>query len=293
MHLARELSIINLCFLKRSSIPSSEFRRGPLPICFPTFANPFLALRVPNPSMPTNQPGLPLRPVLSNASLRPILPKQTLLQNRTLATHVLTAMVSLLINCTRKPESCRDVVFAVGGAYALGDGVGGAGTMLGLIPSRKAVPATPTTVETMNPGFERSIRYHRAGLTMAKVNETCNVDCHGSLRCGPVSRCKRNRFGGLVKPIQDPKRARTIAKAIPTKAPMLRTAGVQSAPSTLSNLLFNLPLSSSLSSCGLASSGAGQDSTPSSFSPRVLSQKMSIHGSNLPSTTPATPQKTR
>lgn len=74
--------------------------------------------------------------------------------------------------------------------------------MLGLSPSRKAVPATPTTAETRNPGFERSIRYHRAGLTMAKVSETCNVDCHGSLRCSPVSRCKRNRFAGVVKPTE-------------------------------------------------------------------------------------------
>ena len=54
--------------------------------------------------------------------------------------------------------------------------------MSGLTPSRTAVPAMPTSAERMKPGFERSIRYHRTGLTRAKVKETCKVDCHGSFR---------------------------------------------------------------------------------------------------------------
>lgn len=59
--------------------------------------------------------------------------------------------------------------------------------MSGLIPSSTAVPTIPMNAERRNPGLERSIRYHKNGLTMARVRETCKVDCQGSLRFDPVS----------------------------------------------------------------------------------------------------------
>ena len=67
-------------------------------------------------------------------------------------------------------------------AFALGEGVDGGGTISGFTPSSTAVPAVPTRAERMNPGLDRSIRYHSTGLTSAKVKETCRVDCHGSFR---------------------------------------------------------------------------------------------------------------
>lgn len=64
----------------------------------------------------------------------------------------------------------------------MGEGEGGDGIISGLSPSSIAVPVIPTNEERKNPGFERSIRYHRTGLTKAKVSDTCTVDCQGSLR---------------------------------------------------------------------------------------------------------------
>lgn len=43
--------------------------------------------------------------------------------------------------------------------------------MSGLEASRRAVPVNPMQVERMNPGFERSTKYHKKGLTRAKVRE--------------------------------------------------------------------------------------------------------------------------
>ena len=48
------------------------------------------------------------------------------------------------------------------------------------MPSRAIVPPTPTTVDSKNPVFERSIKYHNTGFARASVSETCKVDCHGS-----------------------------------------------------------------------------------------------------------------
>lgn len=68
-------------------------------------------------------------------------------------------------------------------APARGDGAAGEGTISGLTPKAMAVPARPTSMERKKPGFERSTRYQSTGLTSAKVRDTCDVDCHGSLRC--------------------------------------------------------------------------------------------------------------
>ena len=43
------------------------------------------------------------------------------------------------------------------------------------------MPRTPTADENANPGMDLSIRYHSTGLAKASVNDTCKVDCQGSL----------------------------------------------------------------------------------------------------------------
>lgn len=43
--------------------------------------------------------------------------------------------------------------------------------MSGLERRRRAVPVAPTAVERMKPGLDRSIMYHRTGLTRASVRE--------------------------------------------------------------------------------------------------------------------------
>ena len=111
-----------------------------------------------------------------------MLPKQTLLQNRTLAIQVLTPMLSMLTKLPYPELLCKMLA-----ALAFGEGAGaGESTRLGLMASETAVPERPTTVERMNPGFDRSTRYHSTGLTNANVNETCSVDCHGKRRYNSV-----------------------------------------------------------------------------------------------------------
>lgn len=112
------------------------------------------------------------------ASLLPIFPKQTLLQNSTLAIQVPIPMLSLLIRPSCTPYS-RD---RFENELALGDGVAGDGTISGLTPKAMAVPARPTSTERRKPGLDRSTRYQSTGLTRARVNETWEVDCQGSLR---------------------------------------------------------------------------------------------------------------
>ena len=120
---------------------------------------------------------LSLPPALPNASFRPILPKQTQLQKRTLAIHVPTPTLSLLIN--RFPTRFSYDTFM---AFAGGEGMAGEGTIWGFTPNSTVVPVIPMNAERIKPGLERSIRYHRTGFTSASVKETWKVDCHGSLR---------------------------------------------------------------------------------------------------------------
>ena len=103
-------------------------------------------------------------------------PKQTQLQNKTLAIHVHMPMLSFVGN-REDSISCTDSFPA---RCALGEGAAGEGTISGLMPSRASVPPTPTTVDSKNPVFERSIKYHNTGFARASVSETCKVDCHGS-----------------------------------------------------------------------------------------------------------------
>ena len=111
-----------------------------------------------------------------------MLPKQTLLQNKTLAIQVLNPILSMLIKLSYPELLCKKLA-----ALAFGEGAGaGESTRLGLMLRETAVPARPTTEERMNPGFDRSTRYHSTGLTNANVNETCSVDCHGRRRYNSV-----------------------------------------------------------------------------------------------------------
>jgi hypothetical protein len=152
-----------------------------------------------------------------SANLRPILPKHTQLQNSTLIIQIPPSMPSLL---TYPPRSS---IIVLCWTVAFLEEEAGLGIMSGFETRRSAVPVAPTPKERMKPGLERSIMYHRTGLTSANVSEACRVEVHGSFLCrthvSQYSRCRKKGRGG-----------RTIAKAIPTKAPTLRMTGVQSAP---------------------------------------------------------------
>lgn len=110
-----------------------------------------------------------------NASLLPMLPKHTQLQNSTLALQVQTPMLSW----ETKPSmpTSGAVMFA---SVALGSRIAGDGTILGLISNNMKVPKIPTIADKMKPAFDRSIRYQSTGLTSARVRETCIVDCQGN-----------------------------------------------------------------------------------------------------------------
>jgi hypothetical protein len=57
----------------------------------------------------------------------------------------------------------------------------GVGIISGFEARRSAVPMAPTAVERIKPGFDRSTKYQRTGLTRANVREACRVEVHGSL----------------------------------------------------------------------------------------------------------------
>ena len=111
--------------------------------------------------------------LLSFAIRRPMFPKQTLLQKRTLAIQVATAMLSSVIkfsfpNFWDNSAARTDLVELVVGR----------GTTAGLTKRRATVPKIPTAADNQNPACVRSIVYHRQGLTSARVSEACIVDCH-------------------------------------------------------------------------------------------------------------------
>lgn len=92
------------------------------------------------------------------------------------------------------------------------------------MPNKTSDPATPTSDDKIKPGFDLSTRYHNTGFARASVNETWSVDCQGSFLYNGVS----TSFEGATHKL-------TIANAMPTKAPTLRTTGFQSAPRPLLN----------------------------------------------------------
>ena len=77
-------------------------------------------------------------------------PKHTQLQNNTLATHAKTPT-----------NSCE---------MAVAEEAAG-GTSPGLIAKEIIVPKTPTNIERMNPGVDRSIKYQSAGSATASVRD--------------------------------------------------------------------------------------------------------------------------
>ena len=106
------------------------------------------------------------------ASRRPRLPKQTLLQKRTLAIQVATAIRSSVIR-SLPPSFCDNSVANADLPRFVGDG-----TIAGLTVRSTAVPERPTAVDNPKPVHVRSTIYHRQGLTRASVSEACMVDCH-------------------------------------------------------------------------------------------------------------------
>lgn len=129
-------------------------------------------------------PGFPwtVCPFLS-ASLRPIFPKQTQLQNKTLIIHVPTSTVSL----ATKPPKTSFAGELVALPEAIWVDIAGEGIISGFRLRSMVVPKTPTAAERMKPGLERSMRYQRTGLTRASVREAWRVDAHGSLRYSHIS----------------------------------------------------------------------------------------------------------
>lgn len=112
------------------------------------------------------------------AHWRPMLPKQTHAQKRTLATQVRTATPSCVMPVA-SPYS-RRVWFNRGivDAEELVEG----GTKSGRSPRMMPIPVKATVVDITKPVLVRSIRYHRTGLTRARVADACVMDCQGSRR---------------------------------------------------------------------------------------------------------------
>jgi hypothetical protein len=61
------------------------------------------------------------------------------------------------------------------------------GTKFGSTSSSAIVPIVLTATEKMNPGDDRSMRYHNTGFANASVKATCKVDCQGIRRYSTVS----------------------------------------------------------------------------------------------------------
>lgn len=101
------------------------------------------------------------------ASRLPMFPKQTQLQKRTLNIQMPVSIVSWLARPPRVTGS--EYVLSVPFRYVRDDGVG---ITSGLMPNSMAEPAIPTAMDNMKPGFDRSIKYHKNGLTRANVKDT-------------------------------------------------------------------------------------------------------------------------
>lgn len=106
----------------------------------------------------------------------------------------------------------------------------GAGIQSGFTASSRAVPKRPMDVERSRPAVVRSRRYQRKGFVRARVRESWRVVSQGSLRCSDMlvmgggflgmCMCVGGEWKGKERGRGE---ERTIAKAMPIKAPMLRT----------------------------------------------------------------------
>lgn len=163
---------------------------------------------------------------------RPMFPKQTQLQNSTLAIHTVTAIVSYR---SAVPPSAMLPLLERRLKVA------GGGTMSGFTSSNTKAPPMPTREESTKPVLVPSTRYHKKGLTRAKVRLTCWVDSQGKLRCIAEKPCQYTERSRVIrrgekgkkkqkkkKEEQGYKIARTIAKAIPTNTPIPLIIGFQS-----------------------------------------------------------------
>jgi hypothetical protein len=85
------------------------------------------------------------KPTLSllSANRRPMFPKHTQLQNRTLAIQVATPMLSAVTLMGQ-----GKLIVLIG---SIEEFAAGAGTILGLNPRRRAVPVRPTVIERRKP----------------------------------------------------------------------------------------------------------------------------------------------
>lgn len=125
-------------------------------------------------------------PDLFRASLLPMLPKHTQLQNKTLMTQM---PVSIVLFVARPPSIRTSLpVCPVEFRSRYGDEEPiGAGMISGSSPRETIVPARPTAADRRKPVLDRSIRYHKSGFAIAKVRETCIVEAHGTFLCEVVS----------------------------------------------------------------------------------------------------------
>ena len=131
------------------------------------------------PHLPFTTAGVP------QASLLPMFPKHTQLQNNTLSIHTPDSTV---LFCARYPP--RSTVSSSSSASAAADSLlrnralvtEGVGIMAGFTPRRTTEPASPTAAERRKPALDRSMSHQSSGLTRAKVTETCKVEDQGSLR---------------------------------------------------------------------------------------------------------------
>lgn len=123
---------------------------------------------------------------LFSANRLPMLPKHTQLQNKTLSTHI---PVSIVLSVAKPPNTVGSppvwpVWFRCKSCdeYPIG-----AGIISWFNPSATMEPARPTAADNKKPGLDRSIRYHRNGLTAARVIETCIVEAQGTFLWKTVS----------------------------------------------------------------------------------------------------------
>jgi hypothetical protein len=140
---------------------------------------PSIYLLVPFRSPFSTLAGTPFLVPPLNANRLPIFPKQTQLQNNTLRIQTAPSMLSLP---THSPA--QGALFPRYGYLEVAlEAEAGLGIMSGFETSSSAVPVAPTAVERMKPGFERSTRYQRTGLTSARVREAWRVEVQGSFLC--------------------------------------------------------------------------------------------------------------
>lgn len=114
------------------------------------------------------------------ARRRPMLPKQTQLQNSTLSIHTPVSTVSCRASPPRVSKSSWEVALVTDALP--NETAEGVGIISGLTPRRKAEPVRPTAAARTKPGLERSISHQRRGFTRASDRDTWRVDAQATFR---------------------------------------------------------------------------------------------------------------